>query len=111
MTLNEYQEKARTTATYRGMDGVAGVVYNALKLAGESGEIADKVGKAVAIWQVNITDDQKRELVKELGDALWHLAAMASDLGVDLNKVAETNLDKLQSRMERGVILGEGDNR
>lgn len=111
MTLNEYQSHARETAQYKGQDGLLGVVYNSLKLTGEAGEIADKVGKKVGKWEMALTDEETTELVKEMGDVLWHVSALASDLQVPLEWVAEMNLQKLKSRQERGVIVGNGDNR
>lgn len=110
MTMDEYQDAARTTAMYRGIGTFDGVVYNVLKLAGESGEIADKVGKIFGKGEVP-NQDQILDLNKELGDVLWHLAMAARDLGLCLDDVASSNLAKLKSRQERGVIVGDGDNR
>ena len=47
----------------------------------------------------------------ELGDVLWYISALADDLGVTLEEVAKANIEKLQSRMERNKIKGDGDNR
>jgi len=48
---------------------------------------------------------------KELGDVLWYVAQLASELGLDLDRVAEANLEKLLSRQRRGVLSGSGDDR
>ena len=58
-----------------------------------------------------VTEDDKKELAKELGDVLWYIAVFANDLGVSMDEIAQTNLDKLASRKERGVLGGSGDNR
>lgn len=51
------------------------------------------------------------KLHKELGDVLWYLSQIAYDNGWKLSEVAKANLDKLESRSIRGLILGSGDNR
>ena len=103
MRFYEYQEEASKTAIYPEQYKI---VYPALGLAGESGEVAEKVKKHIRDGVLNIDD-----LKKELGDVLWYLAAIASDLGLNLDDVAESNLQKLRSRQARGVIGGSGDNR
>jgi NTP pyrophosphatase (non-canonical NTP hydrolase) len=75
-------------------------------LTGEAGEVAEKVKKMVRDGTLDTEG-----LKKELGDVLWYLAALASDLGVTLEEVAAGNVTKLRSRAERGVIGGSGDNR
>ena len=103
MRFDEYQEEAKKTAIYPDQYRV---VYPALGLAGEAGEVAEKVKKHIRDGVLNV-----EELKKELGDVLWYLAAIASDLGLTLDDVAEANLQKLRSRQARGVISGNGDNR
>ena len=103
MRFYEYQEEASKTAIYPEQYKI---VYPALGLAGEAGEVAEKVKKHIRDGVLNVED-----LKKELGDVLWYLAAIASDLGLNLDDVAESNLQKLRSRQARGVIGGSGDNR
>lgn len=50
-------------------------------------------------------------LHKELGDILWYLSQVAFDNGFKLSEIAQENLNKLESRQIRNVILGNGDNR
>jgi len=102
MTFDEYQEFAKTTAIYSDN---AKVVYPTLGLSGEAGEVAEKVKK-------NIRDGKSLDGVGlELGDVLWYISALADDLGVTLEEVAQANVDKLQSRKDRDKIGGSGDNR
>jgi NTP pyrophosphatase (non-canonical NTP hydrolase) len=104
MDFKEYQELAKTTAIYPES---AKIFYPCLGLAGEVGEVCEKVKKHVRDGRVL----DKEDLKKELGDVLWYLSAVASDLGIDLDDVANTNYQKLKSRQERNVIQGSGDNR
>lgn len=83
------------------------IVYPALGIAGEAGEISEKVKK----WLRGDRDLDAAELVKEAGDVLWYLASLADDLGYTLEDVARKNVEKLSSRKERGVVKGNGDNR
>lgn len=112
MTLDEYQAGARSTALYAEE---VRVLYPALKLAGEAGEVAEKLGKFMRDEGYRpgepLSPEQREKLAKELGDVLWYVANLAADLGVGLGHVAATNLAKLQSRRERGVITGSGDDR
>jgi NTP pyrophosphatase (non-canonical NTP hydrolase) len=102
VTFDEYQEFARSTAIY---PEEYKVTYPTLGLCGETGEVAEKVKK-------NIRDGKSLDGVGlELGDVLWYISALADDLGVTLEEVAQANVDKLKSRMERNKIKGDGDNR
>ena len=102
MNFDEYQKFAKSTAIY---PDECKVVYPALGLCGEAGEVAEKVKK-------NIRDGKSLDGVGlELGDVLWYISALGDDLGVTLEEVAKTNIEKLQSRMERNKIKGDGDNR
>ena len=107
--INAYQDAARRTAAYP--DVGANPVYPTLGLSGEAGEVADKV-KKVLRDRDGVFDDPTREAIKlELGDVLWYVAQLASELGYDLEEVATANLDKLASRAARGRIGGSGDHR
>lgn len=104
MTFNDYQALAKTTAIYPEH---AKITYPALGLAGEVGEVCEKIKKHIRDGKIL----DKEELKKELGDVLWYLSALSGDLDISLEDVAITNYNKLKSRMERNVISGSGDNR
>lgn len=108
LTLNDYQDGAISTAIYKDEYKV---IYPALKLAGEAGEVAEKVGKNLRDGDGTYTPEFKKELRKELGDVLWYIAALARDIDSSLEELAQENLDKLASRKARGVLGGSGDNR
>lgn len=103
--LNEYQDKARGTAVY---DVPSPVDYAILGLVGEAGEVADKRKKQL---RDGANGPDNAALIAELGDVLWYVAAVASELGYTLEDVAQANLDKLASRAARGTIHGAGDER
>lgn len=109
MTLDEYQDLAMDSAIY---DPRFAIVYPALKLSGEAGEVSEKIGKRLRDFDGDLTDpDWGDTVAMELGDVLWYIAALARDLGWTLEEIAEANLSKLASRMKRGVISGSGDDR
>jgi|TARA_B110000977_G_C10738470_1_gene362009 NTP pyrophosphatase (non-canonical NTP hydrolase) len=103
MDFKEYQKKAVEFAIY---PEAYKVIYPTLGLCGEAGEVAEKVKKQVRDGNFN-----RHEVAKELGDVLWYLANLANDIGYSLSEVAAINVDKLQSRKDRNVISGSGDNR
>ena len=106
MNFNDYQKIARSTAVY---PEEYKVIYPALGLCGEAGEVAEKVKKIVRGDDRlnNVTSN----IVMELGDVLWYVSALADDLGITLEQVAQWNVDKLQRRMQLNKIKGDGDNR
>jgi NTP pyrophosphatase (non-canonical NTP hydrolase) len=109
MDLNSYQTSALKTAVYPNMG--ANFPYPALGLAGEAGEVADKLKKVIRDHDGILTDPVRDAVAKEIGDVLWYVAVLAYELDYDLNTIAQNNLDKLASRQERGVLSGSGDNR
>ncbi|BFH75997.1 nucleoside triphosphate pyrophosphohydrolase family protein [Thermus thermophilus] len=108
MTLEEYQKEAQKTALY---PEAYRLLYPTLGLAGEAGELANKVKKVLRDQGGSLTAEAQEALVAELGDVLWYVAQVATDLGVSLERVAQQNLAKLRSRQERGQLGGSGDNR
>lgn len=111
MELVEYQERTERTAIYPNDGHVAGVpagvIYTASGVAGEAGEISDKLKKAMR-------EDEEEYLAameSELGDLLWYVARLADELGLDLDAVAAANLEKLRDRQQRDTLTGAGDDR
>jgi NTP pyrophosphatase (non-canonical NTP hydrolase) len=108
MELSEYQTLSRRTAEY---PREAWLAYPALGLSGEAGEVAEHAKKAIRDDGGEITDERRAALSKELGDVLWYVAQLASELGLELDDIAQANIDKLLSRQRRGVLSGSGDER
>lgn len=114
MTMYDYEEAAMNTAVYDHP-----LMYPTLGLVGEAGEVADKVKKLYRDEQLSLGGDPilelnvetRIEIAKELGDVLWYVTAVASDLGFDLDEIAGMNIEKLNSRKRRGRLRGSGDNR
>lgn len=109
MQFDEYQKKAGETALYPNVGN--NIVYPTLGLVGEAGEIANKVKKIYRDAGGVLTEEKKEDLKKELGDVIWYLAQVSSELGLDLNDIAELNIARLKDRKDRGVLHGDGDNR
>jgi len=108
MELAEYQKLSRRTAAY---PREAWLAYPALGLAGEAGEVAEHAKKAIRDDRGQITEERRSAMAKELGDVLWYVAQLASELELNLDEIAQANLDKLLSRQQRGVLSGDGDDR
>lgn len=118
LTLDAYQERAArydVEAPTRGL-----LWYYGLGIAGEAGEVADKVKKLYRDGKIDLedrvpatilSDADKVELTKEIGDVLWYVAAVARLLGIPLGQVADENIEKLEDRLRRGVMFGSGDAR
>ncbi len=88
-----------------------GLLEKVLGLAGEAGETADKFKKILRDEGGRISQENRKEIIKELGDVLWYTATIARYLGVPFSEVAKQNLQKAESRKKRGKIGGSGDNR
>ncbi len=107
MTFEEYQIASRKTALYPEIG--SSIVYPMLGLAGEAGELSNKVKKIFRDDGGVITDERKEQLIGELGDILWYTAQIAAEIGVPFDEVAHANIKKLASRMERNTLNGAGD--
>ncbi len=109
MDFKEYQKLSRKTAIYPNKDN--DFIYVTLGLAGESGEVVEKIKHVLRDDKGKMTEETKKEIAKELGDTLWYISQLATELGLDLEDIASSNIDKLFSRKERGTLPGRGDNR
>jgi NTP pyrophosphatase (non-canonical NTP hydrolase) len=109
MLLSDYQARSRRTATYP--DAGDNIVYPTLGLAGEAGEVAEKVKKLLRDDGGVLSEERRAALAAELGDVLWYVAQVATEAGLELEEIAQANLDKLLSRQQRGVLSGSGDQR
>lgn len=113
MTFEEYQKKAVTFDHMSGNKDITSLDFMAkvLGLVGESGEFADKIKKIYRNNGGKMSEDERKELLKELGDVLWYVAVVAHYLDADFESIAVANLEKLEDRLSRNVIASKGDNR
>jgi NTP pyrophosphatase (non-canonical NTP hydrolase) len=109
MDFDKYQKLSRKTAIYpqKGKN----FIYPTLGLADEAGEVTGKIKKAIRDDGGKITKGRRIEISKELGDVLWYIAQLSTELKLSLSDIAKENLKKLKSRMVRGTLHGSGDNR
>ena len=111
--FDDYQEKIIKTDTSRHTGNVLhpAMLEKIMGLTGEAGEVSDKFKKIIRDKNAVISREDREEIVKELGDTLWYIASIARYLDVPLSEVAEKNVEKLYSRLKRGTLAGNGDNR
>lgn len=109
MDFTTYQTKSRKTAGYPAIGHP--VIYPTLGLVNEAGEVAGKIKKVFRDKGGEISAETREALKAELGDVLWYIAQVATELNLSLDEIAEHNIAKLYDRLERGKIRGEGDNR
>lgn len=103
LDMDKYQKQAATTAIY---DQKHAIIYPALGLAAEAGEVANKVKKIMRDGKLD-----RDGIASEIGDCLWYIAALCRDLNIDMENVAYENLEKLHGRQKRGTLRGNGDKR
>ena len=106
--FNSYQRSAAETAIYPDKYKI---LYPALGLAGEAGEVANKVKKIVRDGPDKMPPDWREQLASEIGDVIWYCAALATDLNLTLGQVAGQNLEKLMQRKQANTLSGSGDKR
>lgn len=113
MTIDDYSQQAVSTMlnTHQMGDMDPRLVSFVFGLMGEGGEVAEKFKKLIRDQDGKISEDDKAEILKELGDILWYINGIATLLGSNLETVAQMNIDKILSRKSRGVAHGSGDNR
>jgi NTP pyrophosphatase (non-canonical NTP hydrolase) len=111
MEFSNYQNQSKRTAVYPGEYSNTGLMYVALGLCGESGEIANNVKKLIRDSNGEMSAERHDLLVKELGDVLWYLAMLCYELDTTLETVALRNLAKLRKRQRDNALQGSGDDR
>lgn len=113
MNVEEYQKWTRTTAKYPKESATfePSIPYLVMGLSGEGGEVANKYKKIIRDKSGVISDSDASEIISELGDVLWYIARLSDEMGYTLSDVMKKNYEKLESRIERGTIGGNGDNR
>ena len=109
MNFETYQINARKTAIYPSLG--SNYIYPTLGLVGESGEVAEKVKKVIRDNKGVFDQEKLLGLKKELGDVLWYISNICSELDLSLEDIAEENLNKLKKRSLEGKIKGSGDDR
>jgi len=109
MNFDEYQKLSRDTVAYP--DPGNNYIYPTLGLAGEAGEVTNKIQKVIRDKGGKIGEEERKGIEGELGDVLWYLSQLATELGLSLDDVAKNNIEQLKSRKQRGVLHGSGDNR
>lgn len=109
MEFKEYQSEAAKTAKYP--DRGNSLIYPTLGLVGEAGEVAEKVKRVLRDDGGVVSKERLEEIVLELGDVLWYVSAICDELNLELNEIAQINLNKLQDRAQRQVLRGSGDRR
>lgn len=113
MELTDYQKKASRYDFFEPTTDLKspGFIEKVLGLTGEAGEAADKIKKIIRDKDGVASEEDRAEIVKELGDVLWYVASLARYLDAPLSDVAKGNIDKLESRLQRNKLHGSGDNR
>jgi len=112
--FNKYQQKAHETAEYPNIyvgGHPSNYIYAAMGLAGESGELIEKLKKVVRNKNGLVAESDLFDIKKEVGDVLWYLSELCTCLNLSLKQIARENIKKLSDRKNRGVIKSEGDNR
>jgi NTP pyrophosphatase (non-canonical NTP hydrolase) len=109
MNFTDYQQKSRATAKYPVIGH--GVIYPTLGLTNEAGEVAGKIKKIFRDKDGVIGEVERTTLKSELGDVLWYISQVCTELDISLDEVAEGNIAKLLDRQARGKIQGDGDYR
>jgi NTP pyrophosphatase (non-canonical NTP hydrolase) len=110
MDFNTYQKLAKETRVYPeyGQGTIGAIAYCALGLAGEAGEVANKVKK---LMRDGDTIERRAKICEEIGDCLWYAAMLLDEFGVSMECVPIENIQKLQNRKNDGKVKGEGDAR
>jgi len=113
MHFSEYEHMAQKSALYP-KDEVDGVIYTAIGLSNESGEVLGKLKKIIRDFDGSFSEgvhQNKDVLIDELGDVLWYLCMLSNEIGTSLEEIAERNNKKLSSRLQNSTIQGTGDKR
>jgi len=112
MNIIEYEQIIAHTAVYPKS---VGLMYCALGLMGEAGEVSEKIKKLVRdtdyLQTKEYSDEFKESVKKELGDVIWYCTALANELDMGLSEIMLANYEKLIKRRTTNTLHGSGDNR
>lgn len=113
MNIQDYSDQAIATDLYERSTEIDShaMLEKVFGLVGEAGEVAEKFKKLLRDQDGKATDEDKKEIAKELGDVLWYINSVGLYLGFSLEEIAKMNIDKVLSRKNRGMTKGSGDNR
>ena len=111
MEFNEYQDLASKTAQFADRSSEYKIMYSCMGLAGEAGEVIEKVKKVIRNHGGKMSAEQREAIKQEIGDVLWYLSQVARFCDIALDDAAKANVEKLADRRARGVIHSEGDKR
>ena len=111
MKVQEYEEKVQRTALYPRKNLWQILTYLSLGLAGEAGEISNKMKKILRDDRGRLTQERRQQIRDELGDVLWYITRLANELGFSLEEIMRANNNKLLKRLQKNTLKGEGDNR
>lgn len=109
MHFNRYQKFVKKYSFYPNKGH--NFIYPSLGIAGEGGEVCDKIKKILRDEKGKISKESKKFIKKELGDVLFYITAEANELGLSLQKIVDANIDKIAGRKKRGTLQGSGDER
>lgn len=112
--IDEYMEEASRFAIYpgKGTGTKTEFSYLGLGLAGETGEVVEKIKKLIRDHPGEFPEDKFcQEMAKELGDVLWYVSQLCLAIEIPMSVVLKKNLEKLADRANRHVLHGSGDNR
>ena len=107
--FDDYQKRCKKTAVYPKIG--KNFTYPTIGLMGEAGEVANKIEKLIRDDGGKITPARREEINAEIGDLMWYVAQLSTELGLKLSDVAKYNLEKLAKRQKENKIHGSGDNR
>jgi len=110
LTFEDFQERSKATAIYPVIHEEL-PLYAVLGLAGEAGEVCEKVKKILRDKGGELDYEDTMAIAKELGDCLWYISQIASDMGLSLEAIACTNLNKIANRQQSNTLSGSGDDR
>lgn len=112
MELDEYQKQAKRSDTFEPCKlSEVGFIEKIMGLSGEAGEVVDKFKKILRDKNGEISDEDRENIIKELGDVMWYVASIARYMDVPMSEVATKNIEKLEGRLKRGTVHGSGDER
>jgi NTP pyrophosphatase (non-canonical NTP hydrolase) len=124
VSLREYADMVSGAAVYReavektladlsreDLTKLLKIFYATTGLAGEAGEVANKVKKILRDNGGVVDDNVRERVLGELGGVAWYLNAASEEFGLRIEDVLNYNYEQITGRQARGTIHGDGDNR